>query len=155
MFNNDPTLDQVELVGVICPVCSYISSAPKIARVSDTGINVGGALYRAQKALETKQYGRFRFIDRFGLGRYTQQQDGQGGGRRSMFLWVWILGLRTIILIAGLYYILGFEMKLGSRWIPLGAVLSSLVIIMFIIIALTTDILNPVTEFIRSLLRNF
>ena len=154
MFENDTLLEHVELAGVICPVCGTSFSAPRLARVEDVGINVGRALYDSHAALETKDYGRFRFVDHFGLGRYSQQGE-QRGGRRSFWLWGWILGFRTLFLIILLFYILGLEMKLGKKWFPLGPVLFALAIITFIVVALTTNVLDPVNTFIRRIIGSY
>lgn len=153
MFNADGSLEQVELVGVVCAICGSVGSAPKVGKVMNGGVNVGRALYRTQMALETKNYGRFRFVDHFGLGRYNQRQDGQqGGSRRSIWFWGWILGFRTIILVFLLYYILGLEMKLGRKWLPLGPILLILAILASIFAAfMIPEIRNTITNLIRGI----
>jgi hypothetical protein len=42
---------------------------------------------------------------------------------RSLWWMIWMFGIQTIVGVLILYYILGLEMKLGKRWVPLGPIL--------------------------------
>ena len=108
-------------VGVQCTVCGSQYAAPKVKIVDgDFSKDRARALFESTRVLETKNYGPFRVVDHFGIASYAR---GNQGGRRMSFFWLWILGIRTIIMIVFLYYILGLELKIGNRWFPIGAVL--------------------------------
>ncbi|MFX0013680.1 MAG: hypothetical protein ACFFB2_11100 [Promethearchaeota archaeon] len=122
IFEKDPTKEMIDLVGVQCNVCGTGYSAPKLKKIEDGDFSKdrARALFESTRALETKNFGPFRVVDHFGIARYAR---GDQQSSRSGFFWLWILGLRTILMMVFLYYILGLELKVGNRWLPLGAVL--------------------------------
>ncbi|MHA2223986.1 MAG: hypothetical protein ACXAC8_02205 [Candidatus Hodarchaeales archaeon] len=124
IFENDPSRKMINLVGVYCNACGAKFTAPKLKKIEegDFSKDRARALYEqiGQQALETKNYGPFRVVDHFNMGRYVR--GGQQGSSRS-FIWLWILGIRTILMMIVLYYILGLQMKVGKRWLPLGPIL--------------------------------
>ena len=123
IFSLDPSIDTVELVGVICPSCGTRYSAPKVGRVEDV-VNTAKVLYETTQSLQTKQYGYFRFVDHFGMGQRRDTQNQQGTmGFRSLWWMVWMFGIRSVVGVLLLYYIAGLEMRVGKRWIPLGPIL--------------------------------
>ena len=115
MLDAQPTVSEMSLIGVTCPTCNTGYAAPRISQVETLGKNIGRALYDQHTAIEMKQYGRFRFVDHFGLTR--DRNDPNSSSR--MFYMAWWLGLRFLIL----YYLLGLQMKLLGKWIPLGVFL--------------------------------
>lgn len=121
IFENDPTKEVIDLVGVRCNACGANYSAPKLRKIEegDFSKDRARAIFESTRALETKNFGPFRVVDHFGIGRYARE-DGQSS---RGFFWLWILGLRTILMMIFLYYILGLELKVGKRWLPLGPIL--------------------------------
>ncbi|MFW9780156.1 MAG: hypothetical protein ACFFE8_15010 [Candidatus Heimdallarchaeota archaeon] len=122
IFDMDPTKQNVDLVGVHCTVCGAQFAAPKVMKIIDGDFSKdrARAIFESTRALETKYFGPFRVVDHFGIARYARDEQGTS---RSSFFWLWILGFRTILMMAFLYYILGLELKLGTRWVPLGLIL--------------------------------
>lgn len=133
IFEKDPSKEMIDLVGVQCGACGAQFSAPKLSRIEDGEYSKdrARAIFESTRALETKYFGPFRVVDHFGIARYAR---GDQGSSRMGFFWLWILGIRTIILMIFLYYILGLELRIGKRWIPIGAVvfIGGLVVLVFI-----------------------
>ena len=139
MFSQDPSIDTVELVGVVCPKCGARYSAPKVGRVEDV-VNTAKVIYESTQSIQTKEYGYFRFVNHFGLSQRTDSQTQQGSmGFRSLWWMIWMFGFRTVIAIFILYYILGLEMRVGKRWIPLGPILILGGIISFLLIIIVSS----------------
>ncbi|MFX0123501.1 MAG: hypothetical protein ACFFAE_07650 [Candidatus Hodarchaeota archaeon] len=122
IFEKDPSKEMIDLVGVHCSGCGAQYAAPKLSKIEDGDYSKdrARAIFESTRALETKYFGPFRVVDHFGIARYAR---GDHGGSRSGFFWLWILGIRTILMMIFLYYILGLELKIGKRWLPLGAVI--------------------------------
>ncbi len=133
IFEKDPLREEVNLVRVRCNICGASYSAPKLQKIvnGEFSKDRARAMFESTRSLETKHFGPFRVVDHFGVGRFAR-----GGRQSSMrgFFWLWILGIRTILMIIFLYYILGLELKIGKRWLPLGPILFifGLVAIIFI-----------------------
>lgn len=125
MFGNLPSdVMEIDLVGTECPSCQGRYAAPKMIRVLELGKSTGRALYDSQTMLATKNYGRFRLIDRFGLGK-TQNQDpsSSNSGMRNLFFLGFLFGFANLIVVMVLYYIMGLEMKIGKKFYPIGALI--------------------------------
>ena len=155
MFDNS-NFEEIELVGTICHTCQLRFSAPKLVRVLDLpGINTGRALYDAQKSLATKDYGRFRFVNHFGLG--SNQNQGQGNqGRNSLrSLWFlgWFIGIGNLIAILVLYYIIGFEMKIGKKFYPLGPLVLIIILITILGSLVYFNLIEPLADALGSFRR--
>jgi hypothetical protein len=122
IFDIEPSKQNVDLVGVHCTVCGAQFAAPKVTKIIDGDFSKdrARAIFESTRALETKHFGPFRVVDHFGIARYAR---GNQGRSRSSFFWLWILGFRTILMMVFLYYILGLELKVGNRWIPLVVIL--------------------------------
>lgn len=124
MFGNLPSdVVEIELVGTECQACQTRYASPKLQRVIELGKGTGRALYDSQKMLATKNYGRFRFVDRFGLGKNQNQEQNQNSGMRNLFFLGFFFGFTNLILVLVLYYIMGLEMKIGKKFYPIGPIL--------------------------------
>jgi hypothetical protein len=153
IFEKEPARETIDLVGVICPICNQGFSAPKISHIEEAAKDQARALFEQYRALETKNFGPFRIVDHFGLARGTQDES-EGRQTRGLMgrLWwyIFILGFRTIIMVLFLYYILGLEMKIGKKWLPLGPILLILSVMGLVIIVLNIGILDPLKEIIEG-----
>jgi hypothetical protein len=133
IFKSNSAKEKIELVGVHCNVCGARYSAPKLSKIVDGDYSKdrARAIFESTRALETKNFGPFRVVDHFGIGRFVR---GDQQRSRSGFFWLWILGIRTILMVIFLYYILGLEFKVGKRWLPLGPILfiGGLILLIFI-----------------------
>lgn len=130
ILSHDPNRNQIEFVSVKCPNCGDVRGAPRISKVENIkGINTGKQLYASNKKLENKEFGRFRTVDKIGLGRSSNDDSSN---RPSMFFWAWIIGIYTFFMILIFYYILGLEMKIKDRWIPIGGIFFTGLILMIL-----------------------
>ena len=127
IYNLDEELDDLPLVGTYCPTCEKVSASPRINEIDNLGKNIGKSLFDQHRAMETKNHGRFRFVDHFGLSR--QREDGTRDNSRMIFY-----GIFWGITILLLFYVIGLEMKFRNRWIPLGPLL---IVVGIIIVAFT------------------
>jgi hypothetical protein len=142
LFNQDPALDCVDLVGVICPKCGRGFSAPKIQAIVGVAKDQARVIFEETRALQSKTFGPFRIVDHFGLGSSLNRNDRSSTGRRSLWFYMFFIGLRTLFMILFLYYILGFEVRVGKRWLPLGPVLLIVLVLGGIVIAVNSGILG-------------
>lgn len=148
MFGNLP-LDnmEIDLVGCECPTCQGRYAAPKMIRVLDLGKSTGRALYDKQTMLATRNYGRFRLRDRFGLGKNQDQDSNQSrGGLGGLFLLGFLFGFVNLILVFILYYIMGLEMKIGNKFYPVGALLLIGILALILYLLLYFNVFAPVTH---------
>lgn len=145
IFEKNPFREEVNLVGVRCNICGASFSAPKLRRIvnGEFSKDRARAMFESTRSLETKHFGPFRVVDHFGIGRYVR-----GNGRSSTrgFFWLWILGIRTILMIVFLYYILGLELKIGKRWLPLGPILFIIGFISIIFISFYWNIFDVLNQ---------
>jgi hypothetical protein len=150
MFENLSTdIVEIDLVGTECPTCQTRFASPKLNRVLDLhGKSTGKALYDSQKMLATKNYGRFRVVDRFGLGKDQSQTSSRSGMRNIWFLG-FFFGFANLILVMILYYIMGLEMKLGNKFIPLGPLLILFVLISIFYGLLFFNLIEPIANALR------
>lgn len=152
MFDNSE-LKEVELVGTECAKCQNRYASPKLYKVDELkGVNIGRALYDNEKLLATKDYGRFRFVDHFGMGRGQNQGGGRRGMRNILFLG-WFIGFGAIFAVFFLFYILGLEMKLGKKYIPLGPILLITVLLGILFFLASNSLLNPILDLFKSFTR--
>ena len=125
MFGNlPPDVMEIDLVGTECPMCQGRYASPKMIKVLELGKSTGRALFDNQTKAATKNYGRFRLVDRFGMG--GNQNDNQNSSNRGMgglFLLGFLFGFVNLILVLFLYYIMGLEMKIRNKFYPIGAIL--------------------------------
>ena len=145
MFGNLPVdTVEIELVGTECSTCQTRYASPKLIRVLELGKSTGKALYDSQVMLATRNYGRFRLVDRFGLGRNQNQDQNQNrGGMRSLFLLGFFFGFANLILVLILYYIMGLEMKIGKKFYPLGPVLLIIALVGILYFLLYFNVIQP------------
>ncbi len=150
MFGNlPPDIMEIDLVGCECPACQGRYAAPKMIRVLELGKSTGRALYDKQTMLATKNYGRFRVRDRFGLGRNQDQDSSQSNrGLGSLFLLGFFFGFINLFLVIILYYIMGLEMKIGNKFYPIGALILIAILGLILYFLLYFNILAPI---VRSL----
>ena len=152
IFKNSD-LEEIELASTECPNCHKRYASPKLNKIVELpGVNIGRALYDNQKALATKDYGRFRFVNRFGLGSGNQNQGGTRG-LRGLFFLGWFIGFFYIFAVIFLYYFLGFEMKVGKRFVPVGPILVIVFLLGFLFFLVTNDLLKPIWDLISSFSR--
>lgn len=150
MFGNLPVdVAEIELVGTECPMCQERYSSPKLIRVLDLGKGTGKALYDSQVMLETKNYGRFRLVDRFGLGRNQDQNQSNNTGMRNLFLLGFFFGFFNLILVILLYYIMGLEIKIGKRFYPLGPLLLITGLLGIIYLLFYFNVISPLVNGLR------
>ncbi len=123
ILHRNPTVECVELISVVCTSCGKGSAAPKLKRVEGMAKTQAQALFESHQALKTKTFGPFRFIDRYGVGQYLQRGRDRGTGSNRWLFYMLFLGIRTIAMVLILYYIMGLEIKIGKKWIPLGIIL--------------------------------
>ncbi len=145
IFEKDPLREELNLVGVLCNVCGASYSAPKLRKIVNGEISKDRArtMFESTRSLETKHFGPFRVVDHFGIGRFAR------GGRQSSsrrFFWLWILGICTILMIIFLYYILGLELKIEKRWLPLGPILFIFGLVAIIFISFYWNIFDVLNE---------
>jgi len=145
IFELDPTKEMIDLVGVHCSACGAQYAAPKLSKIVDGDYSKdrARAIFESTRALETKHFGPFRVVDHFGIARYAR--GGQGSSRMGFF-WLWILGIRTILMMIFLYYILGLELKVGKRWVPIGAVMFIGGLIVLVFIGFYFDIFGAIND---------
>ncbi|MFX1285490.1 MAG: hypothetical protein ACFFB5_17765 [Promethearchaeota archaeon] len=145
IFEKDPAKEIIDLVGVYCNSCGKIYSAPKLSKIEDGDYSKdrARAIFESTRALETKNFGPFRVVDHFGIARYAR---GDQGSTRTGFFWLWILGIRTILMMILLYYILGLEVKIGKRWLPIGPVMFIGGLIALIFIGFYYDIFGAIGD---------
>ena len=151
MFGNlPPDVMEIDLVGTECPACQARYASPKMVRVLELGKGTGKALYDSQVMLATKNYGRFRIIDRYGLGKnQNQDQNSSNSGMRNLFLLGFFFGFANLILVLLLYYIMGLEMKIGKRFYPIGAILLIVALLGILYALLYFNILEPIVRGLR------
>lgn len=146
MFGNLPfDVVEIELVGTECPSCQTRYASPKLKRVLDLGKSTGKALYDRQVMLATKNYGRFRLVDHFGLGK-SQNQDQNQSPMRNLFLLGFLFGFMNLILVILLYYIIGLEVKIGKKFYPIGPIILIVVLLSFFYFLLYSHFLAPITS---------
>lgn len=145
IFEKDLTKEMIDLVGVQCGACGTKYAAPKLRKIEDGDYSKdrARAIFESTRALETKHFGPFRVVDHFGIARYAR--GGQGRSRTGFF-WLWILGIRTIVMMIFLYYILGLELKVGKRWLPIGAVMFIGGLIALVFIGFYYDIFGAIED---------
>lgn len=150
MFSNlPPEVMEIDLVGVECPTCQGRYASPKMIRVLELGKSYGRALFDTQTKLATKNYGRFRIVDRFGFGgNQNQDQNSSNSGMRSLLFLGFLFGFVNLILVFFLYYFMGLEMKVGNKFYPIGAIILIALLLGFLYILVYFNILSPI-------LRNF
>jgi hypothetical protein len=150
IFEKDPTKEMIDLVGVQCGACGAKYAAPKLRKIEDGDYSKdrARAIFESTRALETKHFGPFRVVDHFGIARYAR--GGQGRSRTGFF-WLWILGIRTIIMMIFLYYILGLELKVGKRWLPIGAVMFIGGLIALVFIGFYYDIFGAIDDMLGGI----
>jgi hypothetical protein len=151
IFQGNPALDVVDLISVYCSSCGTRYAAPKLDRVESSAKSQARALYESHQALQTKNFGPFRFIDHYGVGQYLQRERNQGAGSRRWLFYILFIGIRTIAMILILYYIMGLEVRLGKKWFPLGIVMLVLSVIGFIFIIVN----SPAGDFLQDLLGGY
>ena len=147
IFSHNQTLDSVELTSVFCSTCGTGYAAPKIKRVDEMAKTQAQAIFESHQALKTKNFGPFRFIDRYGVGQSLQRGRDQGTGSRTWIFYILFIGIRTFAMILILYYILGFEVRIRKTWIPLGLILLGLSVLGFIFLIVNSpmrDILQDI-----------
>jgi hypothetical protein len=145
IFEKDPTKEMIDLVGVQCSACGAQYAAPKLRKIEDGEYSKdrARAIFESTRALETKHFGPFRVVDHFGIARYAR---GDQGSSRTGFFWLWILGIRTILMMVFLYYILGLELKVGKRWLPIGAFMFIGGLIVLVFIGFYYDIFGAIND---------
>lgn len=148
LFFSNEDFSEIELVSVYCSVCKKKYLAPKIAKIANI-IDTGKSIYEAQKSLETKNYGRFRVVDHFGLGEWVSGRRRSGF---SMMFWLFY-GIRTFFAIAILYYTLGLQFRIGKRWIPIGGIIFVLLGLGILMVIFFNNLLNPIINLIKSFVR--
>ena len=148
MFDNLPAdVMEIDLVGTECPTCQGRYSSPKMVRVLDLGKGTGRALFDTHRRLATKNYGRFRLVDRFGLGgNQDQNSNSSRSGLGGLFLLGFFFGFFNIMLVLILYYIMGLEMKIGNKFYPIGALLLITVLGLILYFLLSSSILTPIVQ---------
>ena len=150
MFSHSD-LREIELVGTECPSCYKRFASPKLKTVEELpGVNIGRALYDSQKKLETKYYGRIRFVNKFGLGSQDQENQSSMGGMRGLFLLGWFIGFFYIIAVVILYYIIGMEVRVGKRYYPIGWFLIVAILLGILFILVEAQLLTPIWDLVRS-----
>ena len=147
MFEKDPESRIVELVSVKCSICERGSLAPKLQKIVDIGIDRARALFEQYRALETKTFGPFRFVDHFGIGRYRRERGSSG---RNLWFYFFFFGFRTIIMMVFLYYILGLEIRFGKKWLPFGPIIFILSIFGLIYLMINSNLLDPLLDIFRG-----
>jgi hypothetical protein len=152
IFEMYPAKKTIDLVGVQCSACGAQYAAPKLSKIEDGDYSKdrARAIFESTRALETKNFGPFRVVDHFGIARYAR---GDQGSSRTGFFWLWILGIRTILIMIFLYYILGLELKVGKRWLPIGAVMFIGGLIVLVLIGFYYNIFGAIKDMFNGFYR--
>jgi hypothetical protein len=145
-FNQNPSLDCVDLVAVICPACNAGFSAPKVRKLEGVAKDQARAIFEEHRAMKTISLGPIRIVDHYGVGRYLQDVSSGRSGNRRMWYFMLFAGLRAIILVIFLYYILGLELKIGKRWIRIGPIVLIVLIFGVVIFAVNFGFLDIIRD---------
>ncbi len=151
MLANLPAeVNEVDLVGTECPTCLGRYASPKMVKVLELGKGTGKALFDTHAKMATKNYGRFRIVDRFGFGgNQNQDQNSSNSGMRNLFFLGFLFGFVNLIIVFFLYYFMGLEMKIKNKFYPIGAIILIALLLGFLYTLFYFDILTPVMRGLR------